>query len=319
MGWVSNANGRVLIQKEVTYKTAPTGTGIAAIAMPFNSCDLKVDQKPQQSNILGAGRHAGRPFYGNKAITGNLTGPVDLIAIGYILKMVFGAPTTTGSASPYTHTFKVSSSTLSFLLEKGWPIENKYYLYLGCKAMGLQIGFGGGKQLQYTIPIIAASETYSGSSYQDTPTTDVTKPTTVFFEQSVTVTEGGSPSTELSEIQLNIGNGSVMGFGLGGASEGTVASEGSPTVDGTIKGLFANDTIIAKGRTKTESSLSVILTASAYSLTLAVDELEYSHESPAINGPGGALLDLSFIGYYQNDSDASEIRAVLVNSQASYA
>lgn len=319
MGWASNANSRVLIQTETTFKTAPTGTAIGAISLPFHSCDLKVDQRPQQSNILGAGRNPGTPYFGNKVITGNLVGPIDLIAIGYILKMVFGAPVTTGTASPYTHTFKIGTSTPSFLLEKGWTDEGKYYLYLGCKAMGLQFSFGGGRLLQYTMPIIAASEDYSGTSYQASPTTDATKPATVFSDQDATITEGGSSIDTLDEIQFNLNNGAVMGFGLGGAGEGTLAAEGSPTVEGHINGLFNGDTIIAKGRAKTESSLSVVLTSSTNSLTIAANELLYSHESPPINGPGGTMLDLSFVAFYQGDADASALRAVLVNTQASYA
>lgn len=317
MGWVSNANAQLLLDFETAFKTSPLAP--AAIKLPFNTCDLKVDQKPQSSIILGSGRHAGKPFYGNKPVTGNLTGPIDLIAIGYILKMVFGAPTTTGVESPYTHTFKVGAITPSFLLEKGWPADSKYYLYNGCKAAGLNIGFGGNGELRYTVPIIGAKETYSGdASYQETPTTDVSSPATIFHNCDAAAREGGSLIDTLEEISFNFQNNTVMGFGLDGTGEGTHSAEGNPLIDGRIKGMFDVDTIISKGRDHTKSSLSVECASGAYSLSFLCSELEYSQESPSITGPGGSYLDLSFIGYYYNSDAASDFHVVLVNSQPSY-
>ncbi|MEW6378069.1 MAG: phage tail tube protein [bacterium] len=317
MGWASNASSQLLLDFETAFKTPPVSA--AAIKLPFGSCDLKVDQKPQSSTILGAGRHAARPFYGNKTVTGNLTGPVDLIAIGYILKMVFGAPTTTGSSDPYTHTFKIGALTPSFLLEKGWPNESRFYLYTGCKAGGFSISFGGNGELRYTVPIIGAKEEYSASSYQESPTVDVSRPATIFHNCDAAASEGGSAIDTLEEISFNFQNNTVMGFGLAGSGEGTIAGEGTPALEGKIKGMFDADTLIAKGRNHTKSSLSVTCTLGTHSIAFLADELEYSHESPAIQGPGGAYLDLSFIGYYQNAAAASDFRVILINSQASYA
>jgi hypothetical protein len=278
-----------------------------------------VDQKPQGSGFLGAGRHAARPFYGNKAVAGSLSGPIDLTAIGYILKMIFGAPTTTGVEAPYTHTFKIGTATPSFLLEKGWPNENKYYLFTGCKAGGLSIGFGGNGQLRYTVPIIAAKEEYSSSSYQEEDLIDVSRPATIFHNCDAAASEGGSAINTLEEVSFNFQNNTVMGFGLAGSGEGTVSGEGAPGIDGRIKGMFDVDTIISKGRDHIKSSLSVSCTSGAYSISFLTSELEYSHESPAINGPGGAYLDLSFMGYYHDAEAASDFQVVLVNSQPSYA
>ncbi|MEW5802688.1 MAG: phage tail tube protein [bacterium] len=316
MGWVSNAKSQLLLDFETAFKTLPLSP--VAVRLPFSTCDLKVDQKPQVSTILGSGRHAGRPFYANKSVTGNLTGPIDLTAIGYILKMVFGPPTTTGSSDPYTHTFTIGSDTPSFLIEKGWPDENKYYLYSGCKATGFSVSFGGRGELRYTVPIIGAREVYSSSSYQETPATDISRPVTVFHNCDAAVSEGGTPIETLEEISFNFQNNTVMGFGLAGSGEGTIAGEGTPSLEGKIKGMFDADTIISKGRNHTKSSLSVICTAGAHSIEFLADEIEYSQESPAINGPGGAYLDLGFIGYYHDAQEASDFRVVLVNSQPSY-
>jgi len=316
MGWVSNANSQLLLDFETVFKTPPLTP--AAIKLPFSTCDLKVDQKPQSSTVLGSGRHAARPFYGSRSVTGNLTGPVDLVAIGYILKMVFGAPATTGSDNTYTHTFKIGSGTPSFLLEKGWPADNKYYLYSGCKATGFSISFGGHGELRYTVPIIGAKEEYGSSSYQEPAAIDVSRPSMIFHTSDAAASEGGSAIDTLEEISFNFQNNTIMGFGLAGHGEGTIAGEGTPTIEGRIKGMFDADTIISKGRDHITSSLSVTCTANAHSIAFLSAELEYSHESPAIQGPGGAYLDLSFVGYYHASEIASDFHVVLVNSHPSY-
>jgi hypothetical protein len=61
------------------------------------------------------------------------------------------------------------------------------------------------------------------------------------------------------------------------------------------------------------------MTRGAVSLALAVDELFYSRETPAISGPGGIMLDLNYEGFYADAAAASAFRVVLVNTQASYA
>lgn len=319
MAWATGARAQVLIDWESSYGVAPTGSSIAAIKIPSTSCDLKDSSKPQKTIILGGGRTVAPPFYPNTNFAGALAGFCDSIAIGYILKAVFGAPTTTGSASPYTHTFKIAATTPSFILEKGHPDIPYYYLYKGCKAAGFSIAMAQNGQFSYNAPLICASQTSGSSSYQATPSVDVSNPAVIFDAQDLAITEGGGAITTLDQLNFNYMNNSVVGFGLGGGGSATVAGEGNPTIDGAIRGMFDGNTLIAKGTAKTESSLVAVMTRGTTSLTFAVDELFYSRETPPISGPGGIYLDLTYEGYYVNAAAASAFRAVLVNSQASYA
>ena len=59
-----------------------------------------------------------RSSLGRKSVDGNITIPADYKAIGVWLKALFVAPTTSGSAAPYTHKFKISDNQPSFLVEK---------------------------------------------------------------------------------------------------------------------------------------------------------------------------------------------------------
>lgn len=319
MAWASGSNAELLFQKEATYATSPTGSSIAAIQLPFNSCDLKESQPPQQSNVIGAGRTSARPWYGNKVVSGTLTGPIDLLAFGWILRAALGAPTTTGSASPYTHVFKPTTTLTSFLLDKGLPDGTLYYLYNGCVATGLTINFTPSGQLQYSMTILGAKETKGTSAYQASPTSDLSKPATIFHNSDVTLSEGGSGTTNIEEFTFSLNNNSVIGYGMNGSGQGTGACLGAPHVSGRIKAFFDSDALLLKGRAHTESKLSAVMTSSTSSLTVAVNELEYSYESPAITGPGGIYTDLTYVGYTVDDAGASDCVITLVTTQASYA
>ncbi len=321
MGWEDNANSQLILDFETVYGANPSPK--ASVKLPFLSCDLKVDQKPQVSNILGSGRKASTPTHGKKTVIGELTGEIDLVAIGYPLKMVFGAPTTTNVGLVYTHTFKIGSITPSFLLEKGWPSlaaeDPKYYRYNGCKAGGFEIKFGKGGQLVYRIPIIGAKETFSTSPYAATPTKNVTGPSTIFGNADVVLREGGSLIDTLEEFNFMFKNNPNIGYGLNGTGCGTMTSEGGPTIEGNIKGLFDVDTIMSKGRDHSKSSLSAVCGTSPEQIGFYIAELEYSQESPVITGPEGAYLNLSYIGYYQEAVVVSDTYVVLINAWPSYA
>jgi hypothetical protein len=47
--------------------------------------------------------------------------------------------------------------------------------------------------------------------------------------------------------------------------------------------------------------------------------LIYDRTSPAIKTAGGLTVDLKFVGFYNNDSDASALKVTLVSSQATFA
>jgi hypothetical protein len=321
MGWEDNANSQLILDFETVYGANPSPK--ASIKLPFLSCDLKVDQKPQISNILGSGRKASTPTHGKKTVTGELTGEIDLVAIGYPLKMVFGAPTTTHEGAVYTHTFKIGAVTPSFLLEKGWPSlaggSPKYYLYNGCKAGGFEIKFGGNGQLTYRIPIIGAKETFGTSPYVVTPTKNVTGPSTIFGNADVVLRQGGSLITTIEEFNYIFKNNANIGHGLNGTGQGTMAAEGGPTIEGNIKGLFDHDTIISEGRDHIKTSLSAVCGASPEQIGFYIAEQEYSQESPAITGPEGAYIALTYMGYYHDAEVVSDTYVVLINAWPSYA
>ena len=85
---------QVLIDFETTYGADPTS--VAAISVPYHfPVDIKSTRPLKPSTVHRPNRNPAMPFYGNRDVKGSLTVPVDLIYLGYWLRALLGAPTTT--------------------------------------------------------------------------------------------------------------------------------------------------------------------------------------------------------------------------------
>jgi hypothetical protein len=307
---------QMLLDWEDVYATDPSSA--AALKIPFNTEDMVEAQPNQHAATIRNNRNPAKPFKGNKDVTGTVVVPVDLKAIGLWLKGLFGSPTTTGSVSPYTHVYKIGDTIPSFLLDIGHTDGTLYYKYNGCKVNTFAMTVGGDGELISNVGIIGAKETKGTSAYDPSPT-DYGSAADRFENFEASAEEGGSAITYLTEFSFNIDNRCTPAYCIGDAGVKSALTENEPMITGTITGLFQDDTLLAKGRADTESSLSIILTDGVYSLTFYFPEITYNHNKPPVNGPEGILLSLDFEAYYNDDASASAVVATLVNNIASYA
>jgi len=309
----SGSNLRVLMDFEDCFGVTPSST--AAVIIPCTTLDVNLSQPPQQRATLRAGRHSSKPFYGNKSITGTMTGPVGEQSIGYILKAYLGSPDSTATDE---WIFSVDSTTPSFVVAKEFTDLGEYYVYNGCKATTLSFTFNTDNELIYNLGFIAASETPQDVTYDSNPE-DLSDE--LFYDNpeiGTNIEEGGVADEIIEELTVNLNNGPTLAYTLSGAGEATYAADGKLEVSGTIRGIFINTDILDKGIAHIESSLDLTLTKSSNYLRAFIPELEWSQESPSVTGPGIVELNLTFIGFYQNSTEASDIVFYLYNSHGAY-
>jgi hypothetical protein len=102
--------------------------------------------------------------------------------------------------------------------------------------------------------------------------------------------------------------------------------EGQVKVSGKLTTLFESTTLYELAIANTESSLELAFAlgagtgavAGAEKLTFYIDELIFKPKSPTVNGPKGLVVDLDFIGYFNNGSGSSAMRAVLLTPTATF-
>lgn len=299
---------------ETTYGSDPVS--VSAIVLPINSSAIRGAQNINAPATIRNNRNPVQPFLGNINVAGDVVIPVDLVNMGWWLKMFFGAPTTTGATSPYTHVFKVPSALDSWVFEQGYTDVGKYQKFNGCKVKSIAFKFGGDGELTASISITGSKETLGNSSMDSSPDTETF---TRLNQFQAAIEEGGSAVATVKELELTLSNElDEDTYVIGGAGIRGSLPEGLCQVSGRIKAMFEDWTLYNKAVNGTESSLKVTLTSGSYSLVLYAPEILYARNAPGIETPGGIWMDAPFQGYYDNNADATVLKATLVNTKAAY-
>ncbi len=309
--------GQVVIDFETTFGTDPAS--VNGLGMPINSWDVKASRSLNTAQTITGTRNPVQPFQDNTSVAGTAVVPVDLIAFGWWLKAMFGAPTTTGTG-PYTHKFKIGDTQPSLVAEKvfDFATAKSYIKQNGVKISSLEITFGGDGELVANLGIVGAKEAAPSGTAYDSTVTVVSLSRVNNFQAAIL--EGSSSIATITDLTIRVDFGldtetrAIGGGGvLGDIPEGIVA------VSGSLTALYTDNTLLTKASAGTESSLAVTMTSSTHSLKLEVPELFYQWNTPGITGPQGVRQEMEFQGFYNNGTDASAIVATLINAVTSYA
>jgi hypothetical protein len=312
MAQQSGAYAKLLLGFETTFKTAAT----AGFLMPINSSSVKGSRNQNSAATIRGNLNPVEPFDGNTSVGGSVVVPVDSIAFWYWLKAWLGDPTTTGSESPWTHTFKAGTTRPSITIEHQFPDLDaaKYFQYTGCKINGMSLSVGGDGELVATFDVVGAKETISATPFDSSPTE-------VGFSRlknnQAALQEGGSSATNVTQVDLSVNmNCDTSQYVIGGGGELGSIPDGVMDVSGTFNALFENTTALEKAVDSTESSLQATFTGGTSSiLDIKLPELKYSLNSPGIDGPQGIAVSLPFSGYYEDSTEETSVQVALTNTE----
>lgn len=289
---------------------------VNAVKMPVNSAQIKSKQNLIDSTVINGRRDPAAPLKGNIDVTGTVVVPVDEVAIGYWLKAMFGTPSTTGSANPYTHVFKPVDVQPSLVLEQGFSDVGVYELFNGCKVNKFSLNLGGDAELTASIDIMGTRETTGTASFAATPT-GITLAGFNNFQASIQ--EGGANIATVTNAGLNIEFGLAGdGYAIGGNGFRSAIPEGLIKITGNLKAFFEDQSLLNKALQGTESSLLLKLTSGQHSLEFFLPEIVYERNSPGIEGSKGIVIDLPYRAYYADNVQNAAVVATLINSQAAY-
>jgi hypothetical protein len=283
--------------------------------MPIVSSQIAGKQSLENDPTLTGRRDPTAPTRGNIDVSGQVVVPIDEVGWGYWLKALCGAPTTTGTADPYSHVFKLGDTQPSLVLEQAFPDATYYDVFNGCKISKVSIPWGGAGGVQATIDIVGAKQASSTSSFD----TDTTVISPVNFNQfEGTISEGGTASTIITAASVDIDAG-LDGDQYGSGGTRADVGEGLIQVNGSITAFFQNKTLLDKAVNGTESSLKLIWTKGTHSFEILLPEVIYERTSPGIDGPNGVRVQMNYRAYYQNSSENAVAVLTLKNAIASYA
>lgn len=243
------------------------------------------------------------------------------LVLGHFLQMIAGAPTTTGEASPYTHTYKPTNATnpiYTFGFDQTQGIES--YL-LDVAADNLTFNQEVGQPLTYSLSGIATDQV------PDSVTVDTTGVETRpfrFTDFSASVKVGSEAAADykgFKSVSLSLGSPVENIFTLNGESTAYVqefTSQREITFDGTLYFATSEATELDtafRNNTKVELILKWEITDGAELIVTIPNFRVLDHDWSY--GRGETELTVSGQAFYDADITGSAT-IVLQNTQATY-
>lgn len=313
------------IVEESTYDTTPATP--STVQLRCSDIRPREEQRLIQNAAYKGDRKPGPPFRDVLNGSVQVTMPVYIDEIGWILKHGLGAAATTGS-DPYTHTFKAGFSgasegdiPTSLGVEIGYTDLDtaQYQRFTGMRVSEVVIPFGPGGPAQMQVTLVGNPPTaaYATSAWDSSPTSYTSD--ALSMTDISAMTEGGSASTIVlgGEIRLSNGLDSSMHTVNNSGKLGALPS-GLVSVSGTVRVMYQSATELNKAINNTESSLGVTWTSGSTSLALTIPELKYDRTCPEPGSGSGLVVSLPFMAFEGNHADATLLKAVLINSVSSY-
>lgn len=245
--------------------------------------------------------------------------PLCIAQFPFWCRAFFGAPTTSGAPSDYSHLFKSGVSTLPILSIQHKRQTSDYSRHLGLVGESMRIkldpeadGFG-----RVMMSFVGISESIQTSAAAGTVTAapTLTRPAEALANILYNAVSGGQVMSGELEFKRKLKR--VRGADGTGAPR-AVQYDGKSELTGSLRCRYESQTMLADARADTERAIVLELLSSAtrgIRFTAAHGLLD---ETPIdIGGPDGVEIDIPLIGY-QNASDPA-LQVTCLSGVASYA
>lgn len=311
-------NSNIDIDFETTYGTAPEGDWKR---VPVVSFEPGVSQPWERMDVLGlaGGRDEPAPMRGLLTVEPSVEVPMDLVNIGYWLRALMGAPTTTGTTNR-THVFKSGSSTLPSLSIQHANTQlsaNPYMLVTGARANTFEASFRFGEAMQTaTVGLVALNANRAATSASGTATSATFAP---FTGAIGTVTRAGTALGRITGASLRFSNGleSIREANRVNAAIAE-ATPGVTEVTGTVDVRMDSDTLLADSEGQNAVKLAFGYRVNAnQALTFTVEAAYLDRTMPGVRGRAGIQATFNFRGAFDGTATCA-LTATLQNQQTAY-
>ena len=290
----TGAGFRLYTKIETVTGTAPTGNFEQVPAFTFTPAGT-ISVAQDQILSSNTSRDAGSPYQdGPMTVTGEARVPLETVHIGKWLKLLLGAPTTTGTAPNLTHVFKSGLDSLpTRAFEKAFPGVPSFYMLTGMRAntMTLTSQPRGGADVTFGLMGFGEADptTTSGAG------TPVVTPYTRFMRNTGVVKRNGTTLAGVTNATANFSNGMNAAEALRADRRLEDIDIGQATASGTVTLRYYDDVIQAAAKAFTSSALELSWTIDANtSIAFAFPQVQFQANGPAVQGPDAITRDFNW-------------------------
>lgn len=307
MADVRGSNVRIVAVPETTYKTA----GASGARLYFTNFGVAPDQQREQSQTLAGFRGQARSVDGQKNVQGQINYEIAPESVGLLLSHLIGAPTTSGSSAPYTHTFQAAASGanalpvgLTFEEDFGTAIAaaSRYLRLKGCRFNNGTFTFSASGFQTLQLDVLGADWEQASTAIDASPTDNGHSSFSV-VDLAIRLGPSASPlSVCFNQVTLQWSNDlDPDKFCVSGGGVRDGLAEGFAIVSGSVVAFFDHEDLIDQILSGTDTEMLITLqrgtgagTAGNEKLTISIPNLVFARTGPTIDGPRGLRLNANF-------------------------
>ena len=310
-----------LLGFETSFGVKPVG---GFVAVPFYTNALQETRTPGVDPVLGLAAHNNRDtsqlVEGLPSLAGDLSVPFCLNAMGDYLRLLLGAPTSSG-AGPYTHVFQSGQDVL--------PSAHLQNVRRKASASSYYQGFGGIAANTFRVTGAKAEGVQSGmfglmarAEYDEDETApwdaDPTVRDYLPVRAALTKLSVNGVDGTVFQNQFTFSNNMALRNDADGTEYATGVDVGESGASGSVSARYDDETILALARTGTEVPLALTWTlkdgvsaGQDASLKIAFPHVKIGKRGRPVEGPGG--IDLAFEWTAKQSADAAMMTVTLIN------
>lgn len=302
----------LMVRGQTDFATQATGD---YVLLPGYSYTGGSRRPVEGETLLAQGRNPGEALLGFESWDGEWVAPLRAETIGWHLRMLLGAPVTTGSG-PYTHVFTpgaVSHATV------GRGAGATFFADLGVtwNTMRMQLRRASETQ-RATFGLLGQREVKLGGVIDATPVAPSTDDAR-FFAYDAGLELATVAVADIVDLDMTISNGRTLDQeAVSGDPWPLAMLEGDFEVTGTATFRFDGAARYDAARAATELKMVVGWVEGADSLEIEIDKVVFSADSPRLVGAGVLQLSLPWRATKPGTGNPA-LTATLINGRASYA
>jgi hypothetical protein len=298
--------------------TTPAEDGY--LASYFYSHSLREAETPETDPLIGSAFNNSRdetpaaPGLSNHS--GDIEVPLCLNGIGDWLKLVFGAPTTTGAGEDKTHVFASGTATLPSATAEFRAVAGDFRQHVGLTATQFRMTLADAAGYQRaTISVIGRAENLLGASAAGVA---VARALNQFPNSGSAVFMGGVQVGVLLGFDFTYTTGATGERYIDGDAQVAAAVlDEDATFTGNMRVRYTGPTFDTLAKNRTDSALEVrFVKSSTQQLVLALPAVRLGRAGATVSGPAGIEQSLPFRS--GQTTAAAMVTATLKNQIVSY-
>lgn len=304
IGW----EGVVGIGLETVSGTAVTPT---TIWLPVTDANPQLKNDLAQRSPVRRMKGQAQAGPGQISVSGDFTTEANPSPLGTLLGLAFGQDTVTGTASPYTHTFKMGSPLNTFTLGVDL-FKGTIHRFAGCKIESIDFSSKPKGVLEVKTSIVGMNDVTTAGALSPT----YTGPELPFFFEHITTATLNGVALNATQFQFTLKNNIQPAYTSGSGRVASQLNETEAVVSGSMTVQYTDESIFTLLNNCTGAPIVLTFThpTTPYVLTLNIPNAIIETAPVSLKKKDVMAHNIKFSAFASAVSQSDDLNVVLVTT-----